>query len=265
MEDIQNQPDTRNIPLDKVGVKRLSYPVTVWDRAHQTQQTIADIEMSVDLPHMFRGTHMSRFVEILNEHHGEITMLTMEPILRQVKKALEAKRAEMTVSFPFFIEKTAPVSKAKSLLSYQCRFFGSFDGRRKDFVLSVTVPVTTLCPCSKALSKNSAHNQRSMVSVSIRFSKLIWIEELVRMVEDSASSEIFSLVKRADEKFLTEQAYDNPRFAEDLVREVALKLDRHPDVLWYTVETENLESIHSHSAYAFLKRDKRARKETARA
>ena len=174
-----------------------------------------------------------------------------------MKEALSAHRAEMSVSFPFFIEKTAPVSKAKSLLSYQCRFVGSCDGYQKDFVLSITVPVTTLCPCSKAVSKYSAHNQRSLVTICIRFSKMIWIEELVRMVEESASSEIFSLVKRADEKFLTEQAYDNPRFAEDLVREVALKLEQHPDVVWYTVETENFESIHDHSAYAYLKRDKR--------
>lgn len=259
MEDIQNQPDTRNIPLDRVGVKRLFYPIIVLDKLHGTQHTTGEIEMSVDLPHHFRGTHMSRFVEILNDHRGEITMKTMGPILRRVKKSLAAEKAEMTVRFPFFIEKTAPVSKAKSLLSYDCRFFAGFAGKRQDFVLSVTVPVTTLCPCSKAISKFSAHNQRSLVTVSTRFSHFFWLEDLIRLIEESGSAEIFSLLKRADEKYLTERAYENPRFAEDLVREVALRLDQQQEITWYTIETENFESIHAHSAYAFVSRDKRVR------
>ncbi len=262
--DIQNQPDTRNIPLDRVGVKKLHYPIIVLDREKKTQQTTAEIEMSVDLPHMFRGTHMSRFVEILDSHRGEITMKTMGPILRHMKKSLNAQRAEMAVSFLFFIEKTAPISGSKSFLGYPCRFFASYDGKKSDFVMTVMVPVTTLCPCSKAISRYSAHNQRSMVSVSLRFSRFIWLEEIIRLVEDSASAEIFSLVKRPDEKHLTERAYENPRFAEDMVREVAVKLDKHKDVTWYTVETENLESIHAHSAYAFIKRDKGREKKKRR-
>lgn len=220
--------------------------------------------MTVDLPHNFRGTHMSRFVEVLDKHRGEVTLKTMGPILRSMKRALEAKTAEMLVKFPYFVEKSAPVSGAKSLLKYDCRFWGSYDGKKMDFVLTVTVPVTTLCPCSKAVSVHSAHNQRSLVTVSVRFSKMLWIEDVIRMVETSASAEIFSLLKRADEKYLTEHAYENPRFAEDLVREVAIKLNDHSNVLWYTVETENLESIHAHSAYAFIKRDRRKKGSSSR-
>jgi GTP cyclohydrolase I len=257
MEDVQSQNDHRNIALEKVGVKRLFYPITVLDRENGSQHTIAEVEMGVDLPHSFRGTHMSRFIEILNRFRGEITMNTMGPILGAMKKALCAKRAEMTLKFPYFMEKTAPVSGAKSLLNYDCRFYASFDGTEEDFVLTVVVPVTTLCPCSKAVSARSAHNQRSYVTVSVRFAEFIWIEEVIRMIEESGSAEIFSLLKRDDEKFLTEQAYENPRFAEDLVREIALKLEACPAIVWFAVETENQESIHAHSAYAFYKRDKR--------
>jgi len=256
MRDVQSQPDFRKIALDRVGIKRLSYPITVLDRQNGSQETVGEFEMMVDLPHMFRGTHMSRFLEILDAHRGEITIYTLGPILRKMKRILSAEKAEVSVKFPFFIEKTAPVSKAKSLLGYECRFFASFDGENDDFVLSASVPVTTLCPCSKAISRHSAHNQRSIVTVSVRFSDFFWLEDLIRIVEESASAEIFSLLKRSDEKFLTERAYANPRFAEDIVREIALRLNRHPSITWYAIETENFESIHGHSAYAFLKREK---------
>jgi len=256
MEDVQNQKDDRNISIDRVGIKRLSFPIIVRDKSKKLQSTVADIEMSVDLPRQFRGTHMSRFVEVIESHRGEITAVTMRTILREIKKKLSAGKAEMSVRFPYFIEKKAPISRAKSLLRYDCRFFGVFDGN-DDFVLSVTVPVTTLCPCSKAISKSSAHNQRSFVTVSVRFTKFVWIEELVQVVEECASAEVLTLLKRADEKYLTERAYARPRFAEDLVREVATRLDQKPEIIWFTVETENLESIHAHSAYAFLKREKR--------
>jgi GTP cyclohydrolase I len=256
VKDIQNERDNRRISIDKVGIKKLHYPVVVLDQVNGTQQTTAEIDMSVDLPHSSRGTHMSRFLEVLNQHKGEVTMTTMMPILRHILESLHASRAEMSVKFPYFLEKRAPVSQSRSLLKYDCQFYGAFDGREFDFVLSVMVPVTTLCPCSKALSAKSAHNQRSLVSVSLRFSHMIWIEEVIHWVEESASADIFSLLKREDEKFLTEKAYANPRFAEDLVREIALRLNKHKDVIWYTVETENFESIHAHSAYAFIEKDK---------
>lgn len=255
MEDIQNQQDLRDIPIDRVGIKRLSYPITVHDRSNRVQQTVAEIDMTVDLPRHFRGTHMSRFVEILDAHRGEITMTTMADILREVRWKLAAERAEMSASFPYFVEKVAPVSEARSLMRYDCRFLAKFDGS-DDFVLTVTVPVTTLCPCSKAISRESAHNQRSMVTVSARFASFLWIEDLIRCVEESASAEVYTLLKRSDEKYLTEHAYEHPRFAEDLVREVAVRLDAIPAITWYTVETENFESIHAHSAYAFLKRER---------
>ncbi len=255
MEDIQSQKDLRDIPIDRVGIKRLSYPISVHDRENRVQQTVAEIEMTVDLPRHFRGTHMSRFVEILDAHRGEITMTTMAEILHEVRWRLSADRAEMSASFPYFIEKVAPVSEARSLMRYDCRFLAIYDGA-DDFVLSVTVPVTTLCPCSKAISRESAHNQRSMVTVSARFDSFLWLEDLVRCVEESASAEVFTLLKRSDEKYLTERAYAHPRFAEDLVREVAIRLDAIPAITWYTVETENFESIHAHSAYAFLKRER---------
>jgi len=255
MEDIQNQPDERNIPIDRVGVKRLSYPITVLDKFRGRQETVAEIEMTVDLPHRFRGTHMSRFVEILEKHRGEITLFTIGKILREIRKALNARCASMSADFPYFIEKTAPVSGAKSLMRYDCRFSGTFS-KSEDFVLTVTVPVTTLCPCSKAISKRSAHNQRSLVTVSAKFAKFLWIEDLVRMVEESASAEVFTLLKRIDEKFLTERAYGRPRFAEDLVREVAQRLEQTTEVVWFSVAVESIESIHAHSAYAFLKREK---------
>lgn len=255
MDDIQNQRDDRNIPIDEVGVKRLSYPITVLDKHHGRQETVAEIEMTVGLPHEFRGTHMSRFLEVLEKHRGEMTLFTIGRILREIKRRLHAERAAMSVAFPYFIEKTAPVSGARSLLRYDCRFYGTLD-RAADFVLTVVVPVTTLCPCSKAISARSAHNQRSLVTVSARFTDFLWIEDLVELVEASASAEVFTLLKRPDEKWLTEQAYDRPRFAEDLVREVAQRLDALPQVSWYAVSTENLESIHAHSAFAFLKREK---------
>lgn len=257
LEDVQSQTDDRNITLEKVGVKRLFYPITVLDRSNGSQQTVAEVEMSVEVPHSFRGTHMSRFIEILNQHRGEITMNTMGPILKKMRRALSAERAEMTLKFPYFIEKKAPISKAKSLMSYECRFFGGFDGNHQDFVLTMVIPVTTLCPCSKAVSVKSAHNQRSLVTVAIRFGAFLWIEDIIKLVEESGSAEVYALLKRPDEKFLTERAYENPRFTEDLVREVVVKLDACPEIIWFAVECESLESIHAHSAYAFFKKDKR--------
>lgn len=257
MEDIQDQPDERNIPIDSVGIRGLSYPIKVLDRLNKMQATVADIDVSVDLPGENRATHMSRFVETLQGMDRVVSNQTIPGLLRDVRSALSARKAQITLSFPYFIEKTAPVSKMKSLMRYDCKFFGNVDETdQDDFLLTVAVPVTTLCPCSKAISKESAHNQRAIVSVSLRFTEIVWIEEVARLVEESSSAEVFTLLKRSDEKFLTEQAYSRPRFTEDLVRETALKLDAIDRVTWYTVMGESIESIHAHSAYAFLKRDK---------
>ena len=253
IKDIQSQPDFRKIAIDKVGVKDISYPIVVLDKKNKFQHTIASVNMYVDLPHHFKGTHMSRFIEILNEHRGEITVKNFPDILAKMKKRFNAQTAHMEVGFPYFIEKAAPVSKAKGLMEYRCRFTGSL-GDKKDFVLEIIAPVTTLCPCSKEISRKGAHNQRGIVKVNLRFKGFIWIEDIIKIVEASASSPVYSLLKRPDERYVTEHAYDNPRFVEDVVREVASKLEALKGIIWFSIEAENLESIHNHSAYAYLEK-----------
>ena len=249
MPDLQNAPDSRNIAIDKVGVKDIHYPIVVMDKSKDRQQTVARINMYVDLPHHFKGTHMSRFIEILNQFHGEVGIDRMETVLREMKERLEASRAHLELEFPYFIEKQAPVSGARSLMGYQCRMIGSL-GDDYDFVLEVTVPVTSLCPCSREISSRGAHNQRSAVNVEIRYHQHVWIEDLIAWVEDCGSAPVFALLKREDEKALTEQAYDNPMFVEDVVRAVTQRLMLQPEIKGFKVQCENFESIHNHSAYA---------------
>lgn len=253
LRDIQGEPDLRRIAIDKVGVKDIRYPIVVLDKKNKTQHTVASFNMYVDLPHHFKGTHMSRFVEILNEHRREITVRNFPGILEKMKKRFSATTAHLDVVFPYFIEKTAPVSKSKGLMDYMCRYSGTL-GAERDFVLEVKVPVSTLCPCSKEISERGAHNQRGMVTVAVRFDGFVWIEEIVKTVEGSASSPVYSLLKRVDEKYVTEMSYDNPMFVEDVVREVAINLGKMKKISWFRIEAENWESIHNHSAYACLER-----------
>ena len=257
MYDVQNHRDDRQIPIDKVGVCDLQYPIVVLDRQSQRQSTTAKLSMSVNLPHEFKGTHMSRFIEVLNAHRGEITMRTLPIILSELKTKLDAESAHMEVTFPYFLERNAPVSGAAGLMDYQCQFTGEANGARSDFVLSVCVPVTSLCPCSKAISDYGAHNQRGQVTIEVRTRQaddglptLIWIEELVEVAESSASAPVYALLKRQDERHVTMQAYDNPVFVEDLVRNVALKLQSDERVAWFRVHVLNQESIHNHNAFA---------------
>ena len=252
MIDVQNRKDHRKIPITKVGVKGIKYPIIVLDRAQGTQPVNATINMYVNLPHHFKGTHMSRFVEILNEFRGQINIKTFHVILEKVREKLRAESAHMEIFFPYFIEKTAPMTKARSLMEYKCLFCGTLNGGGTDFQVGVIVPVTTLCPCSKEISERGAHNQRSIVTVKVRFRRFFWIEDLIRIVEDSASGEVYSLLKRPDEMFVTERAYENPMFVEDVVRNVAARLKEHPNFPSFTVEAENYESIHNHSAYAYV-------------
>lgn len=254
LRDVQASPDSRRIAIDKVGVKDIRYPIVVLDRKNKFQHTIASINMYVDLPHQFKGTHMSRFIEILNEHRGEISVRNFPEILDKMKKRFNASTAHLHVEFPYFIEKSAPVSKSKGLMEYMCAYSGELKEKR-DFVLSVSVPVSTLCPCSKEISERGAHNQRGIVKVSVRFDGFVWIEDIVKAIEKSASSPVYSLLKRVDEKHITEHSYDNPMFVEDVVREAALNLKKIKSIRWFRVEAENWESIHNHSAYAFLERD----------
>lgn len=258
LRDLQSEPDHRNLAIQKVGVKGLRYPIVVQDRANGTQHTVASVQMSVHLPHSFRGTHMSRFIEILNHHRGNIASDNLKHILAEMRRKLDAEVAHLELEFPYFIEKQAPVSGARALQEYICRFAASLGIHEKDtdFVLSVNVPVTTLCPCSREISDFGAHNQRSILSISVRFTGFVWIEELVEIAEQSASCALYPLLKRRDEKFVTEYAYNNPRFVEDVVRECALKLEESEQIHWYRVEAENYESIHNHNAYALIENSK---------
>ena len=250
--DTQNQRDERCIPIDKVGVRGLRFPVQVRDRARQHQNTIASVGMYVDLPHNFKGTHMSRFVEVLHSHGNLVHVENIPEILHEMQVKLNAKTAHLEMEFPYFLEKSAPVTGKKSLMDYTVTFDASADGQQLDFMVKVAVPVTTLCPCSKAISKYGAHNQRGVVTVAVRFNEIVWIEDLIEWVESSASSELYALLKRPDEKAVTERAYENPVFVEDLVRNVVMRLKSAPQVRWHRVEAENFESIHNHNAYASI-------------
>lgn len=255
MVDVQNLKDERKINIKKVGVKGIKYPIIVLDRANGIQHVNAEINMYVNLPHHFKGTHMSRFIEVLNMYRGQINIKTFKVILKKVKEKLNAESAHMEIVFPYFIEKKAPISHAKSLMEYKCRFYGESNGDKTDFLVGVLVPITTVCPCSKEISEFGAHNQRGMVRVNVRFQKFFWIEDLIALIEDSASGEVFSLLKRSDEKFVTEKAFENPMFVEDVVRSVAVKLNKDKNFTWYSVEAENFESIHYHNAYAYVEKE----------
>ncbi len=252
MIDIQNERDTRDIPLQKVGIKGLKYPIHVLDRDHKRQYTTANVNLYVNLPRHFKGTHMSRFIEVFHQHRDSLSMPHFLGMLEEIRTSLEAARAYGEMSFPFFIEKAAPVSGQLALMSYECAFEGMVsDTEEKNFFVSVAVPVQTVCPCSKAISAYGAHNQRGIVRVKLELGPFFWIEDLVTLIEGCASSAVYSLLKREDEKFVTEAAYDNPKFVEDMVRDVHLAIPRLGDFPWYSVETENFESIHNHSAFAY--------------
>src|ERR1700736_3768865 len=256
--DTQNLPDHREVAIDRVGVTNLRFPIQVRDKAHSVQNTVATVSLTVDLPHHFKGTHMSRFIEVLNEHGSVVHVDNIKEILRHLQQRLDAQQAHVDFEFPFFIEKKAPVTEAIGLMDYNVRFTATATLKESDFVLTVMVPVTTLCPCSKAISKYGAHNQRGQVTLSVRFSKLVWIEELIQIVESSASAELYSLLKRPDEKAVTERAYDHPVFVEDLVRNIAIKANADRRITWYRVEAENFESIHNHNAYAMVESGNRS-------
>jgi GTP cyclohydrolase IB len=252
--DTQNLPDHREVAIDRVGVTNLRFPIQVRDRAHSLQNTVARVSLTVDLPHQFKGTHMSRFIEVLNERGSVIHVDNIREILQHLQKRLDAKQAHVEFEFPFFIEKRAPVTGAVGLMDYTVRFTATAAHGDKDFVVTVIVPVATLCPCSKAISRYGAHNQRSQVTFAIRFNELIWIEDLIQLVESAASSELYSLLKRPDEKNVTDRAYEHPVFVEDLVRNIAVTANKDKRISWYRIEAENYESIHNHNAYAMIEK-----------
>jgi GTP cyclohydrolase I len=256
---VQSSTDTRHLAIDRVGIKGIRHPVKVKDKSVGVQHTIATFNMYVHLPHNFKGTHMSRFVEILNQHEREISVESFESILHEMVTRLEAKSGYIEMSFPYFVNKTAPVSGVQSLLDYDVTLIGETVNDKSSFKMKVLVPVTSLCPCSKKISERGAHNQRSHVTLSLRTNSFVWIEDVVRIAEEQASCELYGLLKRPDEKFVTERAYDNPKFVEDMVRDVAAVLDADERIDAYVVESENFESIHNHSAYALIERDKTAK------
>ncbi|MFN4200778.1 GTP cyclohydrolase FolE2 [Fervidobacterium gondwanense] len=255
LKDVQSQHDSRNVYLRRVGVKGVRYPVVVLDKTNGSQSTVATVNMYVDLPKRYRGTHMSRFIEVLNEYHLEINPRRIREILSRLKEVLHAKRSFIEISFPYFLRKQAPVSKSESYLEYECSFEAEMYDESFNFLSSVRVPIHTLCPCSKEISERGAHNQRAFCTVTFESKEMVWFEEIIEIVERNASSPLYTLLKRPDEKYVTEHAYDNPKFVEDVARDVALELKRYDKIRWYKVEVESFESIHLHNAYACVMSD----------
>ncbi|MDB6046551.1 MAG: hypothetical protein JWM63_5102 [Gammaproteobacteria bacterium] len=255
IEDVQGRADTRRLPINRVGIKDISHPVRVKDRSAGEQHTIANFNMYVSLPHNFKGTHMSRFVEILHTER-EISVESFRAMLEKMTERLEADTGHIEMTFPFFVMKKAPVSGVESLMDYRASLIGERRDGRTEMWVRVVVPVTSLCPCSKKISAYGAHNQRSHVTISAKLRTHMWIEEIIGIAESEASCELYSILKRPDEKYVTERAYDNPKFVEDMVRDVAARLNADERVAAYTVESENFESIHNHSAYALIEHDK---------
>lgn len=259
MPDVQASRDHRNVAIDRVGVKHITYPITLHcPVTGGVQHTVAQVNMYVALPHYQKGTHMSRFLEVLNRHHGEIRSDQVMDVCRDMRRSLEAQEAHLLLRFPYFIHKKAPVSAAPGMLDIQVTFECIASDHHEDFILGVRVPATSLCPCSKEISMYGAHNQRCEMEVRVRFApeQSMWIEELVEIAEQVASSPVYAVLKRPDEKFVTEAAYDNPKFVEDIVRDLALRLDAEDRVSWYQVTSENFESIHNHNAFACIERNK---------
>jgi GTP cyclohydrolase IB len=256
IEDVQGTADTRRIPINKVGIKDIRHPVRVKDRTGGEQHTVANFSMYVDLPHNFKGTHMSRFVQILENREREITVQSFKEILSEMTELLEARSGHIEMHFPYFVNKKAPISGVESLMDYVVGLIGERHDDCTEMTVKVVVPVTSLCPCSKKISDYGAHNQRSHVTVTARTRGFVWIEELIDLVEAEASCELFGLLKRPDEKYVTERAYDNPKFVEDIVRDIAVALNRDERIVGYSVSSENFESIHNHSAFAYIEKNK---------
>lgn len=261
IEDVQGRPDTRRVPINKVGVKDIFHPVRVKDRSGGEQHTVANFNMYVNLPHNFKGTHMSRFLEILNRHEREITVTTFKDMLTEMTDRLNAEEGHIEMRFPYFVSKKAPVSGVQSLMDYQAALLGERKNGQNQMTIKVVVPVTSLCPCSKKISEYGAHNQRSHISIEVRVNGFVWLEEIIDIAEQEGSCDLYGILKRPDEKWVTEKAYDNPKFVEDIVRDVAVRLNKDERIRAYVIESENFESIHNHSAYALVQRDKDAEDE----
>lgn len=252
MEDVQKHPAPVQLPIDRVGVKDLHLPLVVRDRESGTQHTVARVDLSVDLPAAFKGTHMSRFVEALENWEEELSRSSLHKLLSDMASRLEARRAYARFDFPYFLRQSSPVSRAKGIMGYPCSVTGAWENGQLDFTLGVDVPVMTVCPCSKAISDEGAHSQRASVRIQAKFNGFLWLEDLIEIAEGSGSSRVYTLLKREDEKYITETAFANPTFVEDVVRTAAKGLGEHPRITWFKVEVESFESIHGHSAQATI-------------
>jgi len=256
MPDVQGSSDSRQIAIDKVGVKNVTYPIRLKTPEGGEQTTVASINMYVSLPHYQKGTHMSRFLEVLNHYSNALTPECIPQVARTIRERLGAANAHFEATFTYFITKLAPVTQMPGMMDYKVSFACSA-GEVDDFVMTVLAPATSLCPCSKEISKYGAHNQRCHIEAAVRFKGNLWIEELAKLIEAAASTQVYAVLKRPDEKYVTEAAYENPKFVEDIIRDLAIALDGEDRITWYSINSENFESIHNHNAYAQIIRDKR--------
>lgn len=257
MPDVQSSRDQRRVAIDRVGVKEVVFPIRLRTPDGGEQTTVATINMYVALPHYQKGTHMSRFLEVLNEESSQpITPDQIPSITKAICRRLDAKTAHFQARFTYFIKKEAPITKHPGLMNYEVTFECTANGTT-DFIMSVAAPATSLCPCSKEISAYGAHNQRCRIEAKIRFKGTMWIEELVTLLEKAASCPVFAVLKRPDEKWVTERAFENPKFVEDIVRDLAMGLEKEKRITWFSINSENYESIHSHNAYAEITRGRR--------
>src|SRR5258706_3095171 len=256
MPDVQSSVDTCRTSIDRVGIKGIRHPVRIQSVSGEIQHTIATFSMTVRLAHDVKGTHMSRFVELLEANQEAFSVPMLSALLARMVERLHVGEGHIEMAFPYFIKKAAPVSGVSSLMDYEVVLSGAIKDGVTSITTKVTAPVTSLCPCSKEIAAYGAHNQRSHITIAVRGKEAIAVEDIVRIAEDQASSELYGILKRPDEKYITERAYDNPKFVEDLVRDVAAALNADPRVAAYVGETEKFESIHNHSAYAVIERDK---------
>jgi GTP cyclohydrolase I len=257
MPDVQGSRDSRQVAIDKVGVKGVTYPIRLRTPDGGEQTTVANINMYVSLPHYQKGTHMSRFLEVLNQYSNAITPSCIPKITTSIRERLDAAEAHFEASFTYFITKRAPVTGMPGMMDYKVSFAATSSAAASDFVMTVMAPATSLCPCSKEISRYGAHNQRCHIEAAVRFKGNMWIEELAEIIEQAASTQVYAVLKRPDEKYVTEAAYENPKFVEDIIRDLAIALDAEDRIEWYSISSENFESIHNHNAYAQITRDKR--------
>jgi GTP cyclohydrolase I len=252
MKDIQRRKDKRGIPIKEVGISEIFLPISVSDKKNKLQQVISRIKISTNLSPEKRGTHLSRFLEVINKYQAyNFDIAKIADILKEVKSKLKTPEANLEISFIYFIEKIAPVSKNKFLMDYRCKIIGRILKNDRIFKkLEVEVPISSVCPCSKEISRVGAHNQRGLIILNVTISEFIWLEDLINLVESEASGILYPILKRPDEKYVTEKMFDNPKLVEDIVRDIAISVKEDKRIIDFSVKCINYESIHNHNVYA---------------